>query len=67
MGIVLDRLGRFQEAAEAFRQAVELVPEEVLYHQSLGFALESAGRRADAVKCFKRALELDQQHREFDA
>lgn len=64
MGLVLDRLGRFPEAAQAFQRAVELMPTEILYHQSLGFALESAGRRSEAVKCFKRALELEQYHQD---
>jgi tetratricopeptide (TPR) repeat protein len=61
MGLLLDQLGRFQDAVLAFQKAVELDPGEVLYHQSLGFALESAGRRSEAVKCFKRALELEHQ------
>jgi tetratricopeptide (TPR) repeat protein len=64
LGTVLDHLGRFQEAAAAFQRAVELAPGETLYHQSLGFALESAGRRSDAVKCFKRALKLEQQQQQ---
>ena len=64
LGVALDRLGRFQEAAAAFERAVEVAPHEVLYHQSLGFALESAGRRSEAVKCFKRALELEQRQQQ---
>ncbi len=60
LAVLNDRLGRYDEAIEAFEQAIELAPSEAAYHQGLGFTLETMGRRKEAIKCFKRALLLEQ-------
>jgi tetratricopeptide (TPR) repeat protein len=61
MGTLFDEIGRHREAVAAFEEAVALAPNEVAYHQSLGFALESVGERKAAIKCFKRALDLEHE------
>jgi tetratricopeptide (TPR) repeat protein len=56
---VLYALQRLEEAAERFRQAVELEPEYPEAWNNLGNVLALVGRHADAIEAYERALELD--------
>lgn len=58
-GQVAFRAGRFAEAVEAFRAAVEANPESVPARVNLGAALRAAGDRDGAVAEFRAALERD--------
>ncbi|MHB8638152.1 MAG: tetratricopeptide repeat protein [Fimbriimonadaceae bacterium] len=58
LGTVSMRLGRFQQAIEAFQASLRQRPEAELTHLSLGYALSSAGRRAEAAKAFETCLRL---------
>ena len=54
-------LGRFGEAAQGFRRAMQLNPQDAKYHTYLGEALLLEGGRAppaEAEQLFRRALEL---------
>ena len=55
----LYREGRFPEAVEAFRRALEASPEDAALHTSLGAVLHGIGHLAEAEAVLARALELD--------
>jgi tetratricopeptide (TPR) repeat protein len=49
---------RFPEAADQFRRVIELAPDHVLAHTSLGTTLLSLGRENEAEAEFKKSLAL---------
>lgn len=53
------RAGRYDEAAAAFRQAVEARPDSVPARVNLGTALGQLGDRVGAIHQFRQALEVD--------
>ena len=54
-GHVLQRLGRYKEAAEHYQQALRLSPGEGRWWLGLGLALEADGRGNEAREAFLRA------------
>lgn len=56
---VLRRLGRREEAARAYGDAVALAPKDALLKVQLGEALRDLGRLDDAVKALREAVTLD--------
>ncbi|MGB5211491.1 MAG: sulfotransferase [Gammaproteobacteria bacterium] len=58
LGSVLNRLGRFQEALPALRQALDLQPGNATAWNSAGEALGNIGRFSEAVNAFARAVDL---------
>lgn len=58
-GLILKRMGRLQQAEEAYRTALDLGEVSVELHNNLGSLLLSTGRCAEAVESFVRALSLD--------
>jgi Flp pilus assembly protein TadD len=63
-GVSLLRQGRFEEAADRFRKAIENDPRSPQAHHDLGVALREAGRPEDALPCFRKAIELDPRNAE---
>lgn len=59
-GTVLRQLKRPAEAADAYRRAIALQPQEGRWWVGLGLALEDAGRRQEAKQAFVTAREYDQ-------
>ena len=57
VGFCLVRLGRLDEALQAFEEAVRLEPSAAA-HQRRGWALGLAGRVEDAQRAYERALKL---------
>ncbi len=51
-------LGRFVQAADLYRQALEFEPDNPLTHYRLGWALASVNRFEEATASYLRALEL---------
>lgn len=51
--------GRLDEAIAAYRQAVELAPENPEARRDLGLVLARAGRTGEAVDAYREALRLD--------
>jgi predicted TPR repeat methyltransferase len=58
LGVVLFGLGRFEEAAASYRNAIALRPDYPEAHNNLGFALYRMGRTDEAIACYEKALEL---------
>ena len=58
-GTLLGGLGKFPEAAESLRQAIELQPRHALSRFNLGNVLSGLGRFDEAAEAYARALELD--------
>ncbi len=54
-GVTLSRMGRFQEAAEYFRRALEIEPDNAAAARDLGYCLYRTGLFAEAVTFYKRA------------
>jgi tetratricopeptide (TPR) repeat protein len=60
LGMVEEKLGRFEDAADAFRSALERTPHEPAeVHSRLGGVLALAGREGEAEQAYRSALELD--------
>jgi predicted O-linked N-acetylglucosamine transferase (SPINDLY family) len=58
-GAALASQGRLEEAIAAFRQAVELDPDDAHLHSNLGNALREFGRPDEALACLETAVRLD--------
>lgn len=58
-GTVLRQLKRAPEAAEAYRRAIALQPDEGRWWVGLGLALEDAGRHREAKQAFAAARERE--------
>lgn len=57
LGVAEHDRRRFQEAAEAYQRASELVPSRFEPHYNLGTLLESVGRFDQAIEAYEAALE----------
>lgn len=53
------REGKLSAAADSFRRAIAVKPDDPELHNKLGIAQSLAGLRADAGKSFDRAIKLD--------
>jgi Flp pilus assembly protein TadD len=58
LGTVSMRLGRVEQAIEAFQTSLRFRPDAALTHLSLGYALATAGRQAEAAKAFQACMRL---------
>ncbi|MHC4846198.1 MAG: tetratricopeptide repeat protein [Planctomycetota bacterium] len=58
-GLILKRMGRLDEAEQAYRKAIELGEDSVEVHNNLGSLLLSSGRCAEAARSFELALARD--------
>ena len=59
-GTVLRQLKRSAEAAEAYRRAIALKPDDGRWWAGLGLALEDAGKHKEATQAFTVAREREQ-------
>jgi tetratricopeptide (TPR) repeat protein len=58
LGSILYKLGRFDDAASAYRQSIELRPHFASSHVHLGYALREAGRNSEAAAAWRQALDI---------
>lgn len=58
-GVAMHQAGRFTEAADDYRKALEADPHYAIAHNNLGVALYHAGERERAVEAFRGALEAN--------
>ena len=61
-GMILARLGRFEEAASAYRRALSYAPGQAELFNNLGTALRRAGRSAEASESYTKAHNLKPDH-----
>lgn len=59
LGIVLSGMGRFQDAVEPYRKALEIEPNHPDVRLSLGSIMEYLGNLPQAIEEYKKAIELD--------
>jgi tetratricopeptide (TPR) repeat protein/CHAT domain-containing protein len=57
-GIVLGKLGRYEEAVDSYKQAIEfdLTNPDILYYQGLAFV--ALGQRQEAIAAFEQSLKM---------
>lgn len=60
LGIALNRLNRFADAAEAFQRAASLSPGVAGLQLNVGIALYRAGKLAEAAQALEKVQELEQ-------
>ena len=65
-GVILQELGRPQEAASAFKKAIFLAPDFVMAHFALAYLADRLGRRAIAPRHLRRAAQLLQRYGDDD-
>jgi tetratricopeptide (TPR) repeat protein len=58
-GAALNRLGRFEEACDAFRRAIALDPRDIAAFVNLASALQGLGRSLEAIDAADRAIGLN--------
>ena len=58
-GVLLDTVGRSNEAENSHRRAVALAPKDASYRNNLGFNLYLRGQYPRAIKAYRAGLELD--------
>ena len=56
LGLALAKLGQWEQAVEAYRQALRLRPDLAEAHNNLGIALVQMGRLDDAIAAYQRAI-----------
>lgn len=59
LGYVLIQLGKYEEAADYCRAAIDINPRRYNAHKNLGLALQGQGLWRDAVLCFVVATRLN--------
>jgi len=59
LGVALARVGELFRATMAFKEALEVSPEDDLSYAALGYCAESRGERSEALRLYKRALSLN--------
>ena len=55
----LHNLGSYEEAIEAYNEAIKIDPQFAFAWNNKGLALSSLGRYEEAEQCFQRAIEFD--------
>jgi Flp pilus assembly protein TadD len=59
LGVALHAQGELDAAAESYRKAIALNPNDAKVHGNLGAVLQGQGKFDDAIKSYHRALVLD--------
>jgi tetratricopeptide (TPR) repeat protein len=58
LGYCYDKLDRYQEAMEPYKQAIKIKPNFVVAYVSLGFAYSKLGRHQDAIEVYKQVIRI---------
>jgi len=62
LGWIYDELNRYDDAIEAYRQALRINPEHADAWSNLGVAYSNINRNDDAVEAFRQALRINPEH-----
>ena len=62
LGTLYKTAGRYEEAIQAFNQAISIAPSEVSYYHNLGLVYAAQGNNKDAFNTFQKVLELNPNH-----
>jgi tetratricopeptide (TPR) repeat protein len=62
LGTLYKTAGRYDEAIQAFEQAISIKPSEVSYFHNLGLVYAAQGNNQEAFNTFQKVLELDPNH-----
>jgi tetratricopeptide (TPR) repeat protein len=62
LGTLYKTTGRYEEAIQAFEQAVSIAPGTVSYQHNLGLVYSVVGNNEGAFNAFQKVLELDPNH-----
>jgi Flp pilus assembly protein TadD len=59
LGLTLLNQGKIGEAIAAFRKAIQLDPNDSIYHNNLGLALKNQGKIEEAIAAYRKAIQID--------
>jgi tetratricopeptide (TPR) repeat protein len=59
LGIILRGEGRWAEAVEVYKKALDIAPKDAVIHYNMGLAHWEGNERMTALDCFEKALEID--------
>jgi tetratricopeptide (TPR) repeat protein len=59
LGIILRGEGRWAEAVEVYKKALNIAPEDAVIHYNMGLAHWEGNERMTALECFEKALRID--------
>ena len=62
----LERLGRYDEAIQAFDKAIEINPQLSIAWGNKGLALEKISKYDDAIKAYDKTIEINPKHAEYE-
>jgi len=62
--VILEKLGRSDEAVDAHERLVRRGPDNTAYWIAYGHSLRSAGRTDDAIDAYRRAIAIDEERGE---
>ena len=62
--MVYDKLGRYTEAVEVYKQAIRINPDYAEAHGGLGAAYGNLGRYTESVKALKQAIKINPDYAE---
>jgi tetratricopeptide (TPR) repeat protein len=64
LGVAYGELGRYQDAVEAFKQAIRIKPDYAEAHCNLGVAYGKLGRWQEAIEAFSQAIKIKTDYAE---
>ena len=62
MGAEFEKMGRLEAAADCYRRAIQLAPDDPESHNNLGTALAKMGKNEEARTCFEKVLAINPRH-----
>jgi len=61
-GLAHGKAGRYEEAIEAFNQAISIEPDEARAHYNLGICYKKLQLNEEAIRAYKEAIRIDPQY-----